>query len=43
MGLLKDLVDKLVKDVDTNCIMDFDFIDDGNEKALKHGKIFLLF
>jgi len=43
MGLLKDLVDKLVKDVNTNCIMDFDFIDDGNEQTLKQGKIFLSF
>lgn len=39
--LLKDLVDKLVKDVNENCIMDFDFINDGNEHTSKRRKSFL--
>jgi len=43
MGLLKDLVDKLGKDVNENCIMDFDFFNDSNEQTLKQKKIFLSF
>lgn len=39
--LLKNLIDKLVKDVNENCIMDFDFINDGNEHTLKRRKSFL--
>lgn len=39
--LLKNLVDKLVKDVNENCMMDFDFINDGNEQTSKRSKRFI--